>query len=256
MSPRHDAYMGFASHYDLHGWDWYASTYGPRLFRLIDEKGLARGRVLDAGCGTGTLALDLAGRGHRVVGVDLSEAMIAVARAKDTASSVTWRTGDITTLERVPGEEAFDLVTCVADTLNHLETPDLWEKAFRRLGAQLRAGGWLFFDAMTSRGLQRLDKFVAEERDGRMLIAAMVYEPAARRSTVKVTSFAERPGTGLFERACETITEWGQPVPEILARLESAGFEAIGRPFAQHDDPEMEDRLAVLARRSGNAKSS
>jgi SAM-dependent methyltransferase len=251
MKPRHDAYEGFALHYDLHGWDWYASTYGSRLFRLIDEKGLAGCRVLDAGCGTGTLALDLAQRGHHVVGVDLSEAMIAVARKKDAAGMVSWRVGDITTLERAPGEEPFGLVTCVADILNHLEHLDLWEKAFTRLGAHLGAGGWLFFDVMTCRGLQRLDKFVAEERDGRMLVAAMVYEPAARRSTVKVTSFAERPGTGLFERACETITEWGQPIPEILARLESAGFDSITRPFAQHDDPEMEDRLAILARKAG-----
>jgi len=49
----------------------------------------------------------------------------------------------------------------------------------------------------------------------------------------------------------ETITEWGQPVAQILARLESAGFDAIVRPFAQHDDPEMEDRLAILARKPG-----
>jgi len=249
MSERHDAYRGFAGHYDLHGWDWYASTYGPRLFRLIDEKGLAGCRVLDAGCGTGTLALALAERGHRVAGTDLSEAMIAVARKKDSAGRVAWHVADITTREPGPRDEPFDLVTCVADTLNHLETLDLWEQAFRRLGAHLRSDGWLFFGVMTCRGLERLDKFVAEERDGRMLIAAMVYEPATRRSTVKVTSFAERAGTGLYERASETITEWGQPVAGILARLASAGFHPAEQPFAQHDDPEKDDRLAIMARK-------
>jgi 2-polyprenyl-3-methyl-5-hydroxy-6-metoxy-1,4-benzoquinol methylase len=249
MSERHDAYRGFAGHYDLHGWDWYASTYGPRLFRLIDEKGLAGCRVLDAGCGTGTLALALAERGHRVTGTDLSEAMIAVARGKDSAGQVTWRVADITAREPGPREGPFDLVTCVADTLNHLETLDLWEQAFRHLGAHLRSGGWLFFDAMTCRGLERLDKFVAEERDGRMLVAAMVYEPTTRRSTVKVTSFAERAGTGLYERASETITEWGQPVSGILARLAAAGFHHAEQPFAGHDDPETDDRLAILARK-------
>lgn len=249
MSPRHDAYRGFADHYDLHGWDWYAPTYGPRLFRLIEEKGLAGCRVLDAGCGTGTLALELAERGHPVAGVDLSEAMIGVARRKDPAGKVAWRVADITTLEPAPQEPPFDLITCVADTLNHLETLNLWEQAFRRLGARLRGGGWLFFDVMTCRGLERLDKFVAEEKDGRMLVASMIYEPATRRSTVKVTSFAQRPGTGLYERACETITEWGQPVPEILERLESSGFHSFEQPFALHDDPENDDRLALLARK-------
>ena len=249
MSQRHDAYRGFAGHYDLHGWDWYAPTYGPRLFRLIEEKSLAGCRVLDAGCGTGTLALEMARRGHRVAGVDLSEAMIEVARAKDAAGGVSWRVGDITTRGPDPNEEPFDLVTCVADTLNHLETLDLWEQAFHQLGTHLRSGGWLFFDVMTCRGLERLDKFVAEEKDGRMLIAAMVYEPAARRSTVKVTSFAQRAGTGLYERACETITEWGQPIQGILERLAAAGFHPVEQPFAEHDDPEKDDRLAILARK-------
>ena len=38
--------------------------------------------ALDVGCGTGFLALQLAGLGHRVVGVDGAEAMLTVARAK------------------------------------------------------------------------------------------------------------------------------------------------------------------------------
>jgi 2-polyprenyl-3-methyl-5-hydroxy-6-metoxy-1,4-benzoquinol methylase len=250
MSPRHDAYRGFAGHYDLHGWDWYASTYGPRLFHLIEEKGLAGCRVLDAGCGTGTLALELAERGHKVVGTDLSEAMIAAAREKDSARKITWRVADIVTQVPAPQEEPFDLVTCVADTLNHLETLDLWEQAFLRLAAHLCSGGWLFFDVMTRRGLERLDKFVAEEKDGRMLIASMIYEPATHRSTVKVTSFAQQPGTELYERASETITEWGQPVQDILERLSFAGFHSVQRLFSQHDDPEKDDRLAILARKT------
>jgi 2-polyprenyl-3-methyl-5-hydroxy-6-metoxy-1,4-benzoquinol methylase len=249
MSQRHDAYRGFAGHYDLHGWDWYAPTYGPRLFRLMEERGLAGCRVLEAGCGTGTLALELAQRGHRVVGTDLSEAMIAVARKKDPNGTVSWHVADITTVDLTGQDEPFDLVTCVADTLNHLESLDQWEQAFRRLAAHLRSGGFLFLDVMTCRGLERLDKFVVEERDGRMLVVAIVYEATARRSTVKVTSFAPRPGTGLFERASETITEWGQPVSSILERLVSAGFHSVERPFAQEDDPERDDRLGILARK-------
>ena len=82
-----------------------------------------------------------------------------------------------------------------------------------------------------------------------MLIAAMVYEPATRRSTVKVTSFAQHPGTELYERACETITEWGQSVSDILDRLTWTGFHSVERLFSQHDDPEKDDRLAVLAQK-------
>src|SRR5438067_12630987 len=38
--------------------------------------------ILDAGCGTGFLSLELAGRGHRVTGVDFAPSMLAIARRK------------------------------------------------------------------------------------------------------------------------------------------------------------------------------
>lgn len=96
MHQRHDAYERFASHYDLHGWDWFALAHGEKLLRLLSERGPTCGRLLDAGCGTGSLALQLAGRGYDVVGFDLSGALLEVARRKDTARAVTWRQADIT----------------------------------------------------------------------------------------------------------------------------------------------------------------
>ncbi len=247
MSRHRDSYENFASHYDLHGWDWYAPTYGPRLFRLLEERNLGNARVLDAGCGTGSLALEFAKRGHRVTGLDLSEAMLRVAQGKDPAETVRWVQGDITAFDLPAEDGPFDLITCVADILNHLETLEDWEKAFRHVARHLRPGGAFVLDVMTCLGLERLDRIAVEERKGRTLILAIVYEPAARRSTVKVTSFAPRPGTDLYERRSETITEWGQPVAGIFRRLESAGLGRVERPWAIQEDPEQEERLAALS---------
>src|SRR5580693_4850073 len=43
--------------------------------------------ALDAGCGTGFLSLELAGRGHRVTGIDFAPAMLAEAKKKAAAQS-------------------------------------------------------------------------------------------------------------------------------------------------------------------------
>jgi len=248
MTTRHDAYRGLGRHYDLHGWDWYARTYGARLLELLRDHGLAPGAsVLDAGCGTGSLAVMLAREGFRVTGVDLSSEMIARARLKDKDGAIDWRVGDITSLGLAA---TFDAAVSVADVFNHLESLDEWELALRGLHGHLNPGGLVCVDAMTSRGLSQMDVQSAQERGGVTLILAIVYEAAARRSTLKVTSFAPSPATpGLYERAAETITEWGQPVQEVLHRFRSAGFSGIERVWGTSGDPEDDDRLTVVARR-------
>jgi SAM-dependent methyltransferase len=243
----HDAYRGVAGHYDLHGWDWYAKVYGARLTRLLRERGIAPpASILDAGCGTGSLALMLADLGYRVTGVDLSPEMIARAKAKDAAARVDWRVGDLTALAL---DAKYDAAVSVADVFNHLASLDEWETALRGLYDHLRSGGLACIDAMTCRGLEQLDVQSVQERDGVTLILAIVYEPTARRSTLKIVSFAPSAAGGLFERAQETITEWGQPVADVIACLSRAGFTGVERLWGTAQDPEQDDRLAIVGTR-------
>jgi SAM-dependent methyltransferase len=65
----------------------------------------AGARVLDAGCGTGRVAIRLAELGYDVTGVDLDESMLEVARER--APQLRWLVGDLATLDLC---EAFDLV--------------------------------------------------------------------------------------------------------------------------------------------------
>ena len=90
---------------------------GP-LFRpwaelTLEEVGLRRGdRVLDVACGTGTVARQAKarlGEEGTVVGVDLSPAMLAVARR--VAPDIDWREGDAAALPVRDGEH-FDVVVC------------------------------------------------------------------------------------------------------------------------------------------------
>jgi 2-polyprenyl-3-methyl-5-hydroxy-6-metoxy-1,4-benzoquinol methylase len=53
--------------------------------------------VLDAGCGTGRIARELARRGLAVVGVDLDDVMLATARRK--APDIEWHTADLATVD-------------------------------------------------------------------------------------------------------------------------------------------------------------
>jgi ubiquinone/menaquinone biosynthesis C-methylase UbiE len=91
------------------------------------------GDALDAACGTGRHAAKLAELGHRVIGVDTTEAMLAIAR--DKVPSAEFRAGR---LEDLPiADASVDLVTCSL-ALTHV--PDL-APVMREFARVLRPGG-------------------------------------------------------------------------------------------------------------------
>ncbi len=76
-------------------------------------------RVLDAGCGTGRVAIELARRGRAVVGVDNDPDMLALAKAKN--SPVRWVLGDLAT---VAVDESFDVIVMAGNVLAFAEPAD------------------------------------------------------------------------------------------------------------------------------------
>jgi SAM-dependent methyltransferase len=73
-------------------------------------------RVLDAGCGTGRVAIRLVELGHRCVGVDLDASMLAVARR--TAPGLTWVRGDLAALpDDVRHGAPYDLVVLAGNVV-------------------------------------------------------------------------------------------------------------------------------------------
>jgi SAM-dependent methyltransferase len=83
---------------------------------LLGESGGRR--VLDAGCGTGRVAIELSRRGYPVVGIDADERMLSAARAK--SPEIPWFTGDLSELDAVT-TETFDLVVLAGNVMIFLE---------------------------------------------------------------------------------------------------------------------------------------
>jgi ubiquinone/menaquinone biosynthesis C-methylase UbiE len=104
--------------------------------RIIDLVLAGRSGIeaLDIGCGTGFLSLEMAGRGHRVTGVDFAPAMLAEARRKSAARGAAIRFEEADA-EHLPFAAAsFDLAVCrhVLWTLPHPEAAiDEWIRVLR-----------------------------------------------------------------------------------------------------------------------------
>jgi len=95
--------------------------------------------VLDIGCGGGFLTNYLAKKEHRVVGVDLSEQSLAIAKKFDETNSVDYRRASAYQLPFA--DASFDAV-CAMDLLEHVENPS---QVIREASRVLRKGGLFFF---------------------------------------------------------------------------------------------------------------
>jgi glycine/sarcosine N-methyltransferase len=83
-------------------------------------------RVLDIGCATGELVLALSAEGHDVVGIDLDEKMIAMARekAKKQGLNPLFFVQDMTQIGTEFSPGFFDTIICFGNTLVHLENQE------------------------------------------------------------------------------------------------------------------------------------
>ncbi|MBW3638669.1 MAG: class I SAM-dependent methyltransferase [Actinobacteria bacterium] len=149
-----------ASGTDVHG----EAAFVDRLLR----PGFTGAPVLDAGCGTGRVARELARRGYEVVGVDSDSSMLEVARAE--APGLRWLPDDLATLDLA---ERFEVVLMAGNVMVFL-APGTEAEVVRRAAAHLRPGGRLVSG-------WRTDRMSLAEYDALTLLAGL--EPVARYAT-------------------------------------------------------------------------
>ena len=160
---------------------WNGPEYDTR-FRALAESGMdvhgeavlvaslvpPGSRILDAGCGTGRVAIELARRGYGVTGVDVEPSMLAVAR--EAAPDLDWRLGDLATLDL---GEAYDLAVLAGNVMVFVE-PGTEGAVLRNVAAHapLVVAGFQLklpldrFDALaTEAGLALRDRWATWDRD-------------------------------------------------------------------------------------------
>jgi SAM-dependent methyltransferase len=139
MIDHDDGYFGeeIAARYDQTEGSMFASEVIERTVDFL--AGLASdGRALEFAIGTGRIALPLAARGVPVVGIDLSEAMVARLREKPHGADIPVTIGDIGQT-RVEG--SFRLVYLVFNTIENLTAQAAQAACFRNAADHLESVG-------------------------------------------------------------------------------------------------------------------
>jgi len=116
-----------------------------RLGYIDEQAGLKGKRVVDVGCGGGILAESMAAKGAKVLGIDMGETPLSVAKLHKLESGVELDYRQCTAeelAEEMPG--SFDVVTCM-EMLEHVPDPASVIKACAKL---VKPGGKVFFSTI------------------------------------------------------------------------------------------------------------
>ena len=219
-------YGNFAQFYDLltNDVDYKKRTaYLLKLFKKYDKK---PSLLLDVACGTGSFSQEFAKQGIEVIGVDMSEEMLALAREKSAAE-------DCDVLFLCQKMQELDLygtvdgAVCCLDSLNHITDYRTLCKAIGRVSLFLEEGSLFIFDINTPYKHQNVlgDNVFVIEQDEVYCVWANKFKEKNSVVDINLDFFVEE--NGLYERFSEEFSERAYSVEEITAALERAGLSVV-----------------------------
>jgi SAM-dependent methyltransferase len=242
---------------------YYDADYGAVEDDLIFYRELAQrtgGPVLEVMCGSGRLLLPLARAGLRLAGVDISAAMLDLARERLAAANLSERVqlleADIR--QRAP-RGPFGLAIIAINSFMHLADPDDQLAALKHIHAALRPGGLLAIDlfnpdphALTEqRGALVLDKYFTLDDGTRVQkFVAQHVDMAAQLSHVTFI-YDEIDAAGRVSRGTLSFTMRWLYRYELEHLLERAGFalDGVYGSYELDDYSSESELLLVVARK-------
>jgi len=223
------------------GFGELARGTAPELVRILRAHGITEGHIVELGCGSGITARYLVEHGYDVTGIDVSKAMIRLAR--EIAPKARFRVASLTRV-RVPRCSAViaigEVMTYVPDGIAALA------RVFAGVQRALAPGGVFVFDFIES-GARRT--YAAKSSNGPdWVIASRATLDRSRRILTRQMVVVRQVG-GRFRRANETHTIRIYSRRAMRDALVGAGFAVrMSRSYGRH--ALLPGDVAVVARRT------
>jgi SAM-dependent methyltransferase len=191
------------------------------MFELLEIEVRPGDVVADIGCGVGRLTRALSSRAGTVIGVDVSEEMLAQAREQNAhLTNVRWVHGDGTSL--APLEDAAVDACISLVVFQHIPDPRVTLGYVREMGRVLRPGGWAAFQVSTDPSVHRPRRRPPGERMRTLLGRAPrgQNDPRWRGSTIDLDALGRAAADGGMR--VERVENPGQQFCIVLTRREPA----------------------------------
>ena len=226
-----------------------------RTLRPLVRDARAGPPILDLGCGSGLVTARIAAAGARVIGIDGSRPMLALARRRCARyrSRVRLLERRLDAIRLAP--EAHLALAC-GDVINHLPSLSAVTRVLGSIRRALAPGGALVFDALTEFCFATYwpdNTHLLQGPHGDLLMDCD-FDPVRRRGSVRMIAYA-REARGRFRRYETTLHEYAYRDRELLQAFAAAGFaEVWRRPWSawpdQDEEPAM-DRALWCGREGG-----
>jgi len=238
-----DAYMGFAGIYDLLMDDFDYPAWTEYYLKLIHERGAAVKSICECACGTGSITVELAKRGYRVLGVDISRDMLenAAEKARTAGQMIQFVCQDMCALQ-LP--KPVDALICTCDGVNYLTTEKRVQAFFEAAYRQIKPGGVFAFDISSAHKLKNVigNAFFGEERED----VAYLWQNRLENDIVTMDiTFFIRAEDEFYERIQETHRQKAHEIDEIVRLMTAAGFVDIRVYGDRTFDPPKDNELRV-----------
>lgn len=203
------------------GFSDFAREATPGIVAALRSAGFEGGRVVDLGCGSGVLLAALIEAGYAGVGVDVSAALLELARETAPAAALVHGSAwDVDLPECVA-------VTAIGEVLCYLgeegaEPPGL-EPLFGRIAAALRPGGLLLFDLIVAGAGEPMAYRSWREGEGWTVLVEVEEDSEARRLRRRIVTF--RRVDGAWRRGEEMHRVRVFDAALVTEALGAAGFE-------------------------------
>ena len=216
---------------------------------ILCKEGVKPRSAVDLACGTGSVALLLAKKYERVIGVDMSEEMLTVAFQKAMEAGVNVQF-TCQSLQQMRLPRAVDLAVCALDGLDYILDPADCKEAIRRAYKALNPGGIFIFDVNTPEKLRAMDGQVfLDEDDDVFCVWRGEFDEETNICSYGMDLF-QRQGQQ-WERSFEEHKEYAYSIEQLTDYLKAAGFTHI-RVYADgllEEPREGEQRIYFSARK-------
>lgn len=254
VGDKMEAYEGFAEVYDNFMGDVNYDEWVRYILKLWDKYSIKPKIVAELGCGTGNVTGRLSQKGFDMIGIDISDEMLSVAKrkAEEEKLDILYLCQDMCEFELYG---TVDVVLSLCDSINYITEDEDLLQVFKLVNNYLEPKGYFIFDLNTEYKFKNIlgNNSFGEAEDSMAYIWQNYYDEDEKINEYYVSFFLEDNKSGMYRRIEETHYERAYSIARIEELITESGMDFVTAydAFTFNSPRSDSERIYIIARENG-----